>query len=140
MNGVELRQANVSDEKMLFNLRNHPQVREQSHNTNKILFDKHQKWFKKTILNNSNQILIAEKENMVRFEKINDTYLMSWAISPEFQGCGFGKEIVKYAIQRVEGKIVRAEIKQNNIASIKIAESIGMELTKTVGNTLFYQK
>ena len=76
---------------------------------------------------------------MVRFDIINGINLMSWAVCPEFQGKGFGKEMVFMASKTVNS-LISAEIKQNNYASIKIAEDLGMDLVKTVGKTLFYQK
>lgn len=144
MSDLSLRQANLSDAKILFDLRNHPKVREKSHNTDIIDFDTHQKWLDKIVLDASKVVYIAEKEGnfigMVRFEKINDVYLMSWAISPKFQGQGFGKEVVRHAAKTMSDDAIRAEIKQDNLASIKIAEYIGMKLIKTSGNILFYQK
>ena len=143
MSDLVLRKAIDLDVSFLFNLRNHPIVRVQSHNTNKISYSEHVKWFKETISDNSTQIFIAQEEDalvgMVRFDIINGINLMSWAVCPEFQGKGFGKEMVFMASKTVNS-LISAEIKQNNYASIKIAEDLGMDLVKTVGKTLFYQK
>jgi RimJ/RimL family protein N-acetyltransferase len=144
MTNLILRQANLADARQLFELRNHLKVREQSHNTDEIKFNEHKKWLEKVVLDECKQILIAEvNENfvgMVRFELVDDAYLMSWAMSPDFQGCGLGKETVKMASKTMGHDTLKAEIKQNNLASIKIAEHIGMRLIKEIKGTLFYQK
>jgi len=143
MKGLLLRQAVESDSKEMFDLRNNPAIRRMSHNTRIMSFAEHRQWFSRVLTDNSKKILIAQKDSdfvgMVRLELIDNAYLMSWAISPKFQGCGFGKEMVK-AASKIVDKTLRAEIKQNNHASIRIAEYIGMKLTKTIDNILFYQK
>jgi len=143
MSDLFIRKASELDVFFLFHLRNHSMAREQSHNTNEISYIEHDKWFKKTISDNSTKIFIAQEEDalvgMVRFDIINGINLMSWAVCPEFQGKGFGKEMVFMASKTVNS-LISAEIKQNNYASIKIAEDLGMDLVKTVGKTLFYQK
>ncbi|MDC0430862.1 GNAT family N-acetyltransferase [Candidatus Thioglobus sp.] len=145
MRNLTLRQANSADAKRLFELRNHPQIREQSHNSNIIDFDEHQAWIDKVVLDESKAICIVEDDNdnfigMVRFELIDHMYLMSWVVSPKFQGHGFGKKMVKMASQEMNHGPLRAEIKKNNAASVKIAEYIGMRLIKEIEGTLFYQK
>ncbi len=143
MSDLLLRQAKESDSKILFDLRNHPKIRRLSHNTSSISLAEHQVWFRKVLIDNSKKVMIAQREDdfigMVRFELIDNAYLMSWAIFPEFQGHGFGKKMVDAASKTVNGTL-KAEIKQNNHISIRIAEHIGMKLTKTIGNTLFYQR
>jgi RimJ/RimL family protein N-acetyltransferase len=143
MSDLSLRQADSSDSNNLFDLRNHPQVRRHSHSPDVISLDKHQSWFQKTLLDVSKKIYIAEEEDnfigMVRLDFIDGAYLMSWAVSPKFQGRGFGKEMVSMG-SKTTGGIIKAAIKQSNKASIKIAEHIGMKLTQKIGDTLFYQK
>ena len=144
MSVLKLRRANLLDVRVLFDLRNHPKIREQSINTSKISLDQHKKWFNKVMLDGSKKILIAEKGEsfigMIRFEKTNDSHLISWAISSEFQGQGLGKELVGNAVKRMNEDSLIAKIKKKNIASIKIAEHIGMKLTKEAKGMLFYQK
>jgi len=143
MSDFTLRQANQSDARALFDLRNHPDVRSRSNNTDEISFDTHQAWFNKVLSDQYKQVFIAERSKkfvgMVRFEKIEDAYLMSWAISPEYQGLGLGKEVVKSAIQIMGQKAFVAEIKPDNIASIKIAEYVGMRPTKITKTTVLYR-
>ncbi len=143
MNELFLRKARIEDSRKVFDLRNHPEVRKHSHNTDKIDFDMHQDWFQETLLDNSRQVLIAQQGDdfvgMVRFDFIDNNYLLSWSISPKFQGRGLGKRMLNLASKTINGNLM-AEIKQNNIASIKIAESIGMKLTKKKNNVLYYKK
>jgi RimJ/RimL family protein N-acetyltransferase len=142
MNDLLLRQAQISDSRKIFDLRNHPQVRRCSHNINKIDFDAHQDWFKKALSDKSKHILIAQRKEdfigMVRFDLIDNDYLLSWNISPQFQGRGFGKSMLSIASKTINGNF-KAEIKKNNIASIRVAEYIGMKLTKQTNDILYYQ-
>jgi len=144
MSDLKLRPASSLDIKVLFDLRNHPKVRKHSNNIGEISIDTHQKWFNKVILDKSKQILIAERGGifigMVRFERVDGAYLMSWAVSPEFQAQGLGKKIVGAAVNMMGKNIFTAKIKKNNFSSIKIAEYIGMELTKETNGILLYQK
>jgi spore coat polysaccharide biosynthesis protein SpsF len=142
MSELLLRQAQISDSRKIFDLRNHPQVRRYSHNINEIDFDVHQDWFEKALSDKSKHILIAQRESdfigIVRFDLIGNDYLLSWSVSPEFQGRGFGKSMLCIASRTINGNF-KAEIKKNNIASIKIAEFIGMKLTKQINDILYYQ-
>lgn len=143
MRELFLRKAQIEDSRKIFDLRNHPKVRACSHNTNKIDLDTHQDWFKKTLSDNSRQILIAQQGDnfvgMIRLDLVGKDYLLSWSIFPDSQGLGLGKRMLNLASKTIDGNLM-AEIKQNNIASIKIAESIGMKLTKKKNDVLYYQK
>ena len=144
MRGLILRDANITDLERLFKLRNHPQIRRQSHTADEIDFNEHQAWFNRVLLDQFKIIRIAENDNnfvgVVRFELINDAYLVSWAVLPKYQGHGFGKKIVKIASQEMGDSMLRAEVKKSNLASIKIAEYVGMKLIRQTDNILFYQK
>ena len=144
MSVLNLRPANLSDMWFLFDLRNHPAVRKYSNNTDEIDPKNHQKWFEAVLLDRSKQIFIADRGGqlvgMVRFEKVDNTYLMSWAVSPEVHGQGMGKDMLKNAVELMAGCQLAAEIKEDNLASIKIAEFVGMMRVKKIKDTLLYQK
>lgn len=144
MSDIKLRQANLLDAKSLFDLRNHPSVRQQSNNVAEMDIDEHQRWFDAVMLSHSRKILIAEQGGkfvgMVRFDCLDDSCRMSWAIMPGIQGQGLGKQMLKMAIEQMKERTLSAEIKHNNFASIKIAEYVGMKLIKQTQDILFYQK
>jgi len=138
-----LRHAKLKDSIKIYHLRNHPKVRQSSHNTNMIKIEEHQRWFVNILLDDTKQILIAQEKDdfvgSVRLELVNNTCLISWSVSPDFQGRGIGKVMVAMAVKTVKIKI-KAEIKNNNHASIKIAEYIGMKFVKKIENVFFYEK
>tara|TARA_B110000967_G_C18868335_1_gene553977 strand:+ start:542 stop:925 length:384 start_codon:yes stop_codon:yes gene_type:complete len=125
MSELLLRQAQISDSRKIFDLRNHLQVRRYSHNINKIDFDAHQDWFKKVLSAKSKHILIAQRKEdfigMVRFDLIDNAYLLSWSISPQFQGCGFGKSMLSIAsktmviLKQKLNKIILPQLELQNI-------------------------
>ena len=108
-----------------------------------IKIEEHQRWFENILLDDTKQILIAQEKDdfvgSVRLELVNNTCLISWSVSPDFQGRGIGKVMVAMAVKTVKIKI-KAEIKNNNHASIKIAEYIGMKFVKKIENVFFYEK
>ena len=144
MSNLALRPAIQLDAKSLFNLRNHPEVRRRSNNPDEIDFKTHCQWFDKVMLDQNKKILIAEQDaqfvGMVRFEKTDEAYLMSWAVSPEVHGQGIGKSMLKNAIESMGNHRLVAEIKEDNLASISIAESAGMTQVGKTKDTLLYQK
>jgi len=144
MSNLVLRPANQSDVKFLFDLRNHPEVRRRSNNSDEIDFKTHCQWFDKVMLDRSKQILIAEQDvqfvGMVRFEKIDGAHLMSWAVSPRMHGQSVGKNMLKIAVESMGNHRLVAEIKEDNLASIRIAEFVGMARVGKTKDTLLYQK
>jgi len=51
-----------------------------------------------------------------------------------------GKDMLKNAVELMAGCQLAAEIKEDNLASIKIAEFVGMMRVKKIKDTLLYQK
>jgi len=55
-------------------------------------------------------------------------YELSWTVAPEARGRGTGKWMVAILANQLHDKNIRAEVKSENIGSIKIAEYAGMKL------------
>ena len=94
----------------------------------KISFIEHEKWFNKK-LNNQNSIMyifcIKKKFiGQVRFDKVKNKNFISYSVDKEYRRKGYGKEILKKAINKINKQIkfkeVYAKVMKNNIASIKI--------------------
>ncbi|MGF6850940.1 RimJ/RimL family protein N-acetyltransferase [Chitinophaga sp. W3I9] len=71
------------------------------------------------------------------FDDQFNAYELSWSISPEVRGKGVGKEMVKLLTDKLNTRI-RAEIKSGNIASIKIAEYVGLTFKEEDNGILHY--
>ena len=132
---LKIRNAKEEDCKYLFDLRNHLLVRKASFNPNKIDYETHKRWFAKTFDNPNKKIFIAlnktpQKIGMVRFDKEENSAKISIAISPDMHGKGYGTKLLsqgcnKYLKKELTVKFITAEIKKDNIASIKAFTKAG---------------
>lgn len=140
---IILRPACLSDAENLLILKNHPEIKKQSHDQRIIKFDEHIKWMTDTLKDPGKSIWIIEKDEefvgVIRDELVDSIHLLTYAIMPRFQGYGIGKQALKQRVQMLD-KSYMVEIKKNNIASIKMVEYIGMKKVKEEGNILYYKK
>ncbi len=125
---LRLRNVESSDIDDLFKWRNHPIIQESSFNTGSISWDEHEKWFRKKSKDPNSQIYIASFEDdkiaIVRFDEKDDVIKISVMLNPDFLGKGLGSEVIRlgaerYISEKKPCKPVIAEIKKDNIASIK---------------------
>ncbi|MDZ7924552.1 MAG: GNAT family N-acetyltransferase [Marinagarivorans sp.] len=140
---ITLRPAKLDDSELLLFWRNQPAVRMASHNTQLITRDEHRSWLLASLNNPARKLLIAEENNLavgtVRADLKVDTWLLSWAVSPNAQGRGVAKRMV--ALLALQLAIpISAEIKKDNIASIKVAEHVGMAQEGEIDGMLFFKK
>jgi len=143
---LKIRSAKEEDCKYIFDLRNHPLVRKASFNPDKIDYETHKKWFAKTLDNPNRKIFIAlnetlKKIGMVRFDKEWNSAKINIAISPDMHGKGYGTKLLmkgcnKYFKKELTVKFIIAEIKKDNIASIKAFTKVGFTPWKDYDNKL----
>jgi len=99
------------------------------------------KWLNNALDNECFDILIAEYNNVavgvVRIEKEHGCSILSWTVDSSFRGKGYGAKMVRSAIHQRPGPFC-AVVRSNNIASIKIAKSIGLECVFTNGQLLVF--
>ena len=61
---------------------------------------------------------------------------VGYTVSPAFQGRGYATEAVgalaDYAIQRLGAEVIRAYADAENVASIRVAEKVGMQLVERI--------
>ena len=66
----------------------------------------------------------------VRFDKVKNKNFISYSVDKEYRRKGYGKEILKKAINKINKQIKFKSLYksyENNIASIKIFESLSFE-------------
>lgn len=134
--GISLRNVEACDINDLFNWRNHSDVRKNSFNADLISWDEHEKWFKAKIKDSYTSIYIAcsgkDKVGSIRFEDKSDVIKVSIMLNPDFLGKGFGSKIIRLVTERFikeknTSKPIHAEIKRDNIASLKAFQKAGFE-------------
>ncbi|MBE6099365.1 MAG: GNAT family N-acetyltransferase [Anaerovibrio sp.] len=148
-----LRPATVDDARLIFEWANDPEVRENSFNTDDILWDDHLAWFNRTLADESTLLFILMKDDapvgQVRLVN-SDKWQISYSIASVYRGQGYGKLILQLAenelvVEGHGGEKLYAEVKMDNIASQKIftgldywmseSEHVGaLAYVKIVGN------
>ncbi|MHA1169620.1 MAG: GNAT family N-acetyltransferase, partial [Candidatus Hodarchaeales archaeon] len=132
---LRIRIAEEDDCRFLFDLRNHPIMREASFNTDEILINHHEAWFEKTLKDSNTIIFVGlddseERYGMVRFTKDCNIATVSVALSPSLHGKGHGTSLLEegcglYLSQEKEVHEIIAEIKKSNVASVRAFSKAG---------------
>ena len=129
-NELRFRPATINDAKLLLDWRNDPETRRQSINSGKIKLEDHIKWLEKVLANKDRKLMIAmidyKPVGTVRLD-IEEPYSeISWTVAPSARGQGIGARMVEEAV-RIFEEPLKARIKPENFASIKIAENAGFK-------------
>lgn len=131
---LRIRNLEADDINDLFSWRNHPDVRKNSFNTNPILWEEHEKWFKKKLAESDTAIYTVccrdKKIGSIRFEDKGEAVKVNIMLNPDFLGKGFGSKIIrlgteKFIKERQPDKSIHAEIKKDNVASIRAFQKAG---------------
>lgn len=131
---LKFRPVESDDINDLFEWRNHPEVRKNSFSSKPLSWEEHEKWFKEKVKDPGTTIYMVytegEKIGSIRFEEKDDAVKVSVMLNPDFFGKGLGAEIIKSGSEKFIReknckKPITAEIKKNNIASIKAFQKAG---------------
>ncbi len=141
--GMNLRLATVDDASLLLAWRNDPGTRATSHNAEVVALCEHNAWLEATLNNHHRQLYIAEVDGTpvgtVRADYDDESCELSWTVAPEARGKGFGKLMVSELAKRIDC-VVRAEIKEGNIASVMIAQAAGMRMEYTKDGVMYWSR
>ena len=122
-----------------------------SKNQTKITFESHKKWFKKNLTNNRVKFYLGylieknekKKIGVVRFDIKNKYALVSINLNPIMRSKGLSYTLLAAAIKKFlrfkKTKLI-AEIKNNNLASIKCFLKSNFFFFKIKNNYNFYQR
>lgn len=148
-NELFLRDAKIDDLQITYLWANHPHTREFAFNKDLISFETHSKWFQRKLHNGDciYKIFIRDGEPIgsIRFDIKDGEGLISYLISPELTGKGFGKKILEYGIlsitlERPQIKTLKGLVQKENIASIRIFKKLGFERTDFNDGILEFKK
>jgi RimJ/RimL family protein N-acetyltransferase len=134
---LKFRKAEKSDCKMYFDWTNDKSVREQSYNSDEVLFENHEKWFLDKIEDKSCLMLIFQNDDnenigQVRIQKTElNIAIIGVSVANEFRGKGYAAKIIELASidflnQNPEFEI-SAYIKVENIGSKKAFEKANFQ-------------
>lgn len=127
---VILRHATRKDAGLLFLWRNDPLTCAMSNNSAPVAWEKHVWWLGDRLARPQPHLYIAmqcsftvpQVRTPVGVLRLDDD-LLSYTVAPEVRGQGIARRLLKEARDRFG--ILRAQIKPENIASIRAAESAG---------------
>lgn len=136
---IVARQIAISDSELILAWRNSPSARYASQNSNEIGMGEHERWFHSRVSRVAVEpfwiMSLGEMEiGYVRLdlrENEESTFVISIYVVPESRGMGFGKEMLRFAINSAfENQAISsfyAVIDKSNHASIKFFEFFGFE-------------
>lgn len=133
---LELRTARFDNAQLLFDWTNDNAVRHNSFSTRAILWEEHLKWFNIKLQSQSKFYLLFNDEvpvGQIRFDFIDDFWVIDYSIEEKHRGKGFGKIILELAMKNFKkGDVLKAKVKNENISSLRIFQKFGFE--KTIDN------
>lgn len=125
---------------LYLNWANDQLVRQNAISKGDISIETHRKWFTNKLKDTNTQLFVFEQKGkpigQVRFDIENKNAIIDYSVDSDFRGRGFGKEILKLAIDQLTEKKsnslnqITGVVKENNIPSGKIFSSLGFEKMK----------
>ena len=144
---ITIRNVSINDADLLLAWRNDPETRAASHNQNLIKQKDHLTWLANSLGNNNRRLYIAELGDeaigSLRADLEDGVWELSWTLSAQARGRGLAKKMVALLVDTLaqeKAGAIRAEVKEGNIASAKIAEHVGMCIEKQKNGVIFYKK
>ncbi|QOD62083.1 GNAT family N-acetyltransferase [Polaribacter haliotis] len=122
-------EAELTHAKLLFDWVNDETVRDNSLDSDLIFWENHVNWLTKNIKSKKNKIfifLINEAPiGQVRLDLINNVWLIDYSVDKNHRGMGYGTKMLKEIINISSYKQFKAEVKKQNIASLKVFKKLG---------------
>lgn len=124
---IMLRRCTYSDMDIIYKWINDDEVRNNSFNSDYIEYEVHIKWFNEKINSNNIYMYIILNNNKeigtIRLEKHNSKAIISYLISNEYRGKGYGNKVIdlikkEAIINNID--ILEAIVKKDNIVSRRI--------------------
>lgn len=129
---LSLRTVSMADAQLLLAWRNDPVTRNASRNDNQVGLDGHEAWLTRMLASADHVLRIAEADGapvgVVRADRNNDGWELSWTVAPQARGRGFGSRMLACFVQSLDGRLL-AVIRKDNAGSKKIAAAAGLKHT-----------
>lgn len=145
INDFQLRQANIHDAEKLLAWRNDELTRLSSHTQDLIEVTQHQVWLERTLKNTDRKLVIAVYQGddigslRADYDTKKQAWELSWTLAPNYRGKGLAKEMVRIFANSIKAAIC-AEVKETNLASVRVAEYAGLTFTHQQHQVLFFSR
>lgn len=143
---MKIRKIQDKDEEATYSWVNDPDIRRYSQNKNWVSFEDHRIWFREKMEDPYSWYYILEDQTdklvgSIRFDMINNEFIVSYLISPKHQGKGFGRLLVKMGLDTLSKEIkteyhVVGWVYKINKASIRIFESLNFEIIEDANDMI----
>lgn len=129
-----LRMAEASDESLLLNWANHPDVRRNAIQTEQIPAENHHRWFQNRLKDPDTFLFIGLWNELpvgqVRFDRHDSIYEIDYSVDETQRGKGFGEMLIRYGMEAIgiskekDFRIVGL-VRPENIASCEVFRKLG---------------
>ena len=122
------------ESQLMWKWRNDPITRSMSRSTSPISLEEHLKWYEKAITDPTKTLLFAYNEEkmigVVRFDSTKPQIAtISINLDPDLRGKGLGKAVLfaacSYGYRKLRLMQIDAEVKSDNVASLRIFSEVG---------------
>ena len=132
----------ISDSDLVLKLSNEKKVRKWSLNHKKIKHSDHLRWLKSKLRNKNfyfwKFVNTSKCLGLVRIEKKNRKYFLSYLISKEYRGKGLGTIMIVKALNKINKKIIYAKSFSKNYSSNKTLINSGFKIFNKKQNINLY--
>lgn len=140
-----LRPVQSEDSKLLFEWANDKMVRQNAFNSESLVWENHLKWFNDKLKDDSAKIFVLCKGTtplgQIRIDLINHFWEIDYSIDKEYRGQGLGKKIIQLLSSKHSSEFpLKAYVKHDNIASLKVFRQTGFEEIREENNSVFIKK
>lgn len=141
MSNLYLRKAALSDLELYYEWANDPVVRSNSFSSEPIPYEDHVKWFNRSLNKDDVHLFVLMEDDVpvgqIRINISDAVAEISYSISSEFRGKGYGRKIVSLLIEKIKKEIpgiktISARVKPDNEASKKVFEKEGFNMKEVV--------
>jgi L-amino acid N-acyltransferase YncA len=141
---LNIRDVELKDIHIMFNWVNDPDVRSNALNTTPIKWEEHEKWFTSRIKSAKTKIYILEWLNkpigQIRFDSVENYWLIDYSIDVNFRGFGLGKLILEYSKEKFTSPTNWiAYVKSSNQASLHVFRSLGFQEISNINSILKFE-
>jgi RimJ/RimL family protein N-acetyltransferase len=138
---ITIRLANSDDCKLYFDWTNEPLTRQQSFNSEPILFEYHEAWFNRRLADENSVLFVVEFNKnpigQIRFQIEKNTATISYSLDENYRGKGLGFWILKKGVDALRNNLyntfpnleIIGFVKYENIASVKVFRKLGFRET-----------
>ncbi len=145
---INIRKTDISDVKDLFEWRNDNLSRKMLLNSDIIEWKDHLNWHNKVLKNDNVLVLICineyqQKIGVVHFKIDAEIIKIAINLSAKYRGKGFSKNCIIHAINFFKNEFpdnrkICAQIKKNNIISLKLFKNCGFKFFKEVNGLQYF--